>query len=292
MQPTYPIIIFQEKLLSFHNTRLGPVTVTRQVRLPSPPKIEERVCRTFTSCFPSPSIPSIVAGPASLRLVIHLPSNPRTIHSQYQMSFHPKTPSHRGRPPTTSSTNLTDTNARNENANAVGPLTPTHNIRRNASPTKQQQPTRMLHRSSRSESVVAGPADTSNPFLVRTAPRATGFTKPGTSIGNVASSTSRTRRGTMDSDRPASPVKRSTSTGPLVNANLRRQASAGVIRKGGPESRMDVVSMDYVPLPSSASTSQLPDEKKTTNHTHTHKRTRSTPGHVRLFSPYFTSTQH
>jgi cell division cycle protein 20 (cofactor of APC complex) len=50
--------------------------------------------------------------------------------------------------------------------------------------------------------------------------------------------------------RPASPVKRATSTGPLhVTAQLAREASAGVIRKGGVESRMNVITNDYVPPP-------------------------------------------
>lgn len=47
--------------------------------------------------------------------------------------------------------------------------------------------------------------------------------------------------------RPSSPVKRSTSGGIPVSATLKRQASIGVIRKGGVEAKMDVVSRDYVP---------------------------------------------
>ncbi|GLB35316.1 putative WD40 repeat-like protein [Lyophyllum shimeji] len=51
--------------------------------------------------------------------------------------------------------------------------------------------------------------------------------------------------------RPASPVKRTTSGAIPVSDSLQRQASAGVIRKGGVESRLDVVTHDYVPPPKS-----------------------------------------
>ncbi|KAI1790068.1 hypothetical protein LXA43DRAFT_1075004 [Ganoderma leucocontextum] len=49
--------------------------------------------------------------------------------------------------------------------------------------------------------------------------------------------------------RPASPVKRSTGGSIQVSQTLQRQASAGIIRKGGIESRLDVVTRDYVPPP-------------------------------------------
>ena len=49
--------------------------------------------------------------------------------------------------------------------------------------------------------------------------------------------------------RPASPVKRSTGGSIQVSETLQRQASAGIIRKGGVESRLDVVTRDYVPPP-------------------------------------------
>lgn len=51
--------------------------------------------------------------------------------------------------------------------------------------------------------------------------------------------------------RPSSPVKRTTSGAIPVSDSLHRQASAGVIRKGGVESRLDVVTHDYVPPPKS-----------------------------------------
>ena len=66
--------------------------------------------------------------------------------------------------------------------------------------------------------------------------------------------------------RPVSPVKRTTSGTIQVSESLRRQASSGVIRKGGVESKLDVVSRDYVPPPKPEA-----------------KRSRSTPAMVRLF---------
>ncbi|KAI9464062.1 WD40-repeat-containing domain protein [Lactarius psammicola] len=51
--------------------------------------------------------------------------------------------------------------------------------------------------------------------------------------------------------RPASPVKRATSGSIQVTESLQRQASSGVIRKGGVESKLNVVSRDYVPPPRS-----------------------------------------
>jgi cell division cycle 20, cofactor of APC complex len=49
--------------------------------------------------------------------------------------------------------------------------------------------------------------------------------------------------------RPVSPMKRTTSGSIQVSESLQRQASSGVIRRGGVESKLDVVSRDYVPPP-------------------------------------------
>ncbi|KAG6831487.1 hypothetical protein H0H87_005054 [Tephrocybe sp. NHM501043] len=46
--------------------------------------------------------------------------------------------------------------------------------------------------------------------------------------------------------RPSSPIKRTTSGAIPVSDSLQRQAGAGVIRRGGVESRLDVVTRDYV----------------------------------------------
>jgi cell division cycle protein 20 (cofactor of APC complex) len=47
--------------------------------------------------------------------------------------------------------------------------------------------------------------------------------------------------------RPSSPVKCIGSAGIPTSDSFQRQAKGGVIRKGGVESRLDVVTMDYVP---------------------------------------------
>lgn len=47
--------------------------------------------------------------------------------------------------------------------------------------------------------------------------------------------------------RPASPIKRATTGVINVSDSLQKQASGGVIRKGGVESRLDVITRDYVP---------------------------------------------
>jgi cell division cycle protein 20 (cofactor of APC complex) len=78
----------------------------------------------------------------------------------------------------------------------------------------------------------------------------------------------------ISKSRPASPVKRATSGGITVTESLQRQASSGVIRKGGIESKLDVVSRDYVPPPKSEA-----------------KRSRSTPAMVRLTTFLFTCFQ-
>ena len=50
----------------------------------------------------------------------------------------------------------------------------------------------------------------------------------------------------ISKSRPVSPIKR-TNGGMALSESLSRQASGGVIRKGGVESRLDVVTRDYVP---------------------------------------------
>lgn len=49
--------------------------------------------------------------------------------------------------------------------------------------------------------------------------------------------------------RPSSPIKRTTSSGIPLSEAFKRQANGGVIRKGGVESRLEVVTRDYVPPP-------------------------------------------
>ncbi len=49
--------------------------------------------------------------------------------------------------------------------------------------------------------------------------------------------------------RPSSPIKRTTSSGIPLSEAFQRQANGGVIRRGGVESRLEVVTRDYVPPP-------------------------------------------
>ncbi|KAK7460933.1 WD repeat-containing protein slp1 [Stygiomarasmius scandens] len=74
--------------------------------------------------------------------------------------------------------------------------------------------------------------DTTNPFI-----------KP------PSRSQSRSRPGSRPGSRPASPVKFLSSSTIPVSEDLQRQAGEGVIRKGGIESRLDVVTRDYIPPP-------------------------------------------
>lgn len=81
-----------------------------------------------------------------------------------------------------------------------------------SSPTKRRGPTKSKS--------TTGPFDTSNPFVVPSHSRS----------------------------RPGSPIKRAITGGGLtVSEDLQRQAGGGVIRRGGVESRLDVVTLDYVP---------------------------------------------
>jgi cell division cycle 20, cofactor of APC complex len=69
--------------------------------------------------------------------------------------------------------------------------------------------------------------------------------------------------------RPVSPVKRATSNTIQISESLQRQASFGVIRRGGVETKLDVVSRDYIP----------PSKPEA-------KRSRSTPAMVRQGAVY------
>ncbi|KAL0956461.1 hypothetical protein HGRIS_002607 [Hohenbuehelia grisea] len=79
---------------------------------------------------------------------------------------------------------------------------------------------------------------------------------------------------TTSRSRPVSPVKRIVSGGINVSESLQRQAGAGVIRKGGIESRLDVVTRDYIPPPRSEI-----------------KRSRSTPAANRDYRDRFITTR-
>lgn len=109
------------------------------------------------------------------------------------------------------------------------PLTPSlrnamnnMNIRSGAA-TGTSPPKRSTMRSTKASS---GPLDTTNPFIA----------------SSQLPSGSKSR--SASKSRPGSPVKRNTIP---TNDSLVKQASNGVIRKGGVESRLDVVTNDYVP---------------------------------------------
>ena len=126
------------------------------------------------------------------------------------MALNPKTPSHRrGR------------------SDAQTPLTPSLVSGLNSvSLVSQSRPTKR---------VLSKPsvADLSNPFIAR-----------------PSSSRVISKARPASTSRPVSPVKRATSSGAIqVTDALSRQANNGVIRKGGVESRMNVVTHDYVPPP-------------------------------------------
>lgn len=74
-----------------------------------------------------------------------------------------------------------------------------------------------------------GRADLTNPFI------------SSAKLGSGSGSGSKSRQN--------SPTKRATTGSIEVTERLRRQASLGLIRKGAVESRLDVVTRDYVPPP-------------------------------------------
>ena len=102
---------------------------------------------------------------------------------------------------------------------AKTPLTPSLTAAMNGVSLASSPPKRSRAKSS-SKSSTTTPFNSTNPF--------------------IAPASSRSR--------PTSPVKR-TSGGIPVSDSFRSQAGGGVIRKGGVESRLDVVTNDYVPPP-------------------------------------------
>ncbi|KAL1746431.1 WD40-repeat-containing domain protein [Schizophyllum fasciatum] len=125
-------------------------------------------------------------------------------------------------------------------SDAKTPLTPSlangmNNISLNPSPTKKTRA--QSHSKTRA---ATNPFDTTNPFLVPPSSRS------------------------RPPSRPPSPIKRIASGAGALNDTLQQQASGGVIRKGGFESKLDVITRDIVPPPQQAK--EKPD-----------KRSRSTP---------------
>lgn len=129
------------------------------------------------------------------------------------MAFNPRTPArHRAR----------------SDAASKQPLTPSiisgiSNIAVSTPANKNTRPTKYAAPST---------ADTSNPFV--TLPRAT-------------STRGSSRPTSRPASRAASPVKRAISGGLQISESLQKQAGTGVVRKGGVESKLDVMSKGQVP---------------------------------------------
>lgn len=72
-------------------------------------------------------------------------------------------------------------------------------------------------------------------------------------------------RRAQSTSRPASPIKRATTGSLQVSDSLQRQASSGLIRKGGVESRIDVITHDYVPPKAHKRSRSQPNVSSTLN---------------------------
>ena len=141
------------------------------------------------------------------------------------MAYNPKTPSRHLRSRSETKTPLTPSLAAGMNTLNFG--------------STSQSPTKSLYRKK-------SQADMSNPF--------------------IDTRESRSRAGSPSKKRSTSPIKKMASVGSAagipVSRSLRKQASYGLIRKGGVESRIDVITRDYVPpATSSQSQQQLPQPR-------------------------------
>lgn len=131
------------------------------------------------------------------------------------MSFNPRTPArHRAKSDAASKTPLTPSII--SGISNINVSTPAN---KNTRPTKYAPPS-------------TGGA--SNPFVSR--PRAT-------------STRGSSRPTSRPASRAASPVKRATSGGLQISESLQKQAGTGVVRKGGVESKLDVMSKGQAPPP-------------------------------------------
>ena len=94
--------------------------------------------------------------------------------------------------------------------------------------------------------------------------------KPSTNAFDITNNNPFVFSSSQSKSRVSSPVKCIAAGGSIPNSDsFQRQASGGVIRKGGVESRLDVVTRDYVPPP------PLPQKYEV-------KRSKSTPASVRV----------
>ena len=98
--------------------------------------------------------------------------------------------------------------------------------------------------SSPTSSLTMAPNNPKTNSVLQNSPTKSRFRKQSASaIGDVSNPFLTTSK---PSSRPPSPIKR-LNGGLQVTDSLAKQASGGVIRKGGAESRIDVITRDYVP---------------------------------------------
>lgn len=138
------------------------------------------------------------------------------------MSFVPKTPSRRPR----------------ADAKTKTPLTPSLTAGLN-SMSLASSPTKPLRRKKSTKSLYA---DTSNPFLAQPS------IKKRASAVSLSLSKSTSHIGSSKSrSRPNSPIKLNSDGVFKASEEMQREASGGIVKRGGIESKFDVIVHDYVP---------------------------------------------
>jgi len=113
-------------------------------------------------------------------------------------------------------------------------------------PNNPKTPTRHRSRSETKTPLTPSLAVGSNSIAYNSPTKSRFPRQPGTTIGDVSNPFIATT--SKSTSRPPSPIKRLTG-GIQVTDSLAKQASGGIIRKGSAESRIDVITRDYVPPP-------------------------------------------
>jgi len=115
-------------------------------------------------------------------------------------------------------------------------------------PNNPKTPTRHRSRSETKTPLTPSLATGLNP-AANNSPTKSRFPKQsGTAVGDVSNPFIATTSKSKSTSRSPSPIKRLTG-GIQVTDSLAKQAGGGIIRKGGAESRIDVITRDYVPPP-------------------------------------------
>ena len=139
-------------------------------------------------------------------------------------------------------------------------------------PNNPKTPTRHRSRSETKTPLTPSLAAALN-SIAHNSPTKSRFQKqPGTAIGDVTNPFIATT--SKSTSRPPSPIKRLTG-GIYVTDSLAKQAGGGIIKKGSAESRIDVITRDYVPPPKTEM-----------------KRSRSTPANRPVGSPLRSSIDY